>query len=94
MPIDKTTYFKDYYKSNKDKFKKYDQQKYHCDLCNKDIRKYYKKQHEETPLHLENKAKETLSGGDKETIKKALIESVEKLLTRIEKIQEKIKSLE
>jgi len=95
MSSDRQEYHKEYYTTNKAKFQVYEKQKYHCDICNKDIRKYYKKQHEETPAHLEKKSKlNDLSGGNKIIMKKALISSMEKLMLRIKKIQNKIKALD
>lgn len=95
MSLNRQSYHKKYYAENKAKFQIYEKQTYHCDICNKDIRKYYKKQHEETPKHLSNQAKtNNLSGGNKLIMKKALINSIEKLVMRIDKLQKKINALE
>jgi len=94
MSSNRQNYHKKYYETNKEKFQEYEKQKYHCDICDKDVRKYYKKQHDQTPKHLKNVAKENgLSGGSKTIIKKALIGSVEKMLKRIEKLQNEIELL-
>lgn len=53
---DRREYLKKYREQHKQKIKELNNQKYKCDICDKDVTKYNKKKHEHSILHLQNKA--------------------------------------
>ena len=69
-PIDYSTYFKEYYQKNKDKWRKQQEKTYTCELCNKTLKLCKKARHNRTNMHrrLEEQSKKI-----KEAIQEAFL---------------------